>query len=123
VACGGSDSESFGDPGPETLDQDIGPFDEAQHGLDSGGVFEVDTDRATAPIEHPGRAIDAVIKPVDSYYVGSEIGQHHRRERRWAEPGQLNDPQSGQGSRTGGMMGIGCHGMPRQQKSLVAITY
>jgi hypothetical protein len=96
------DPESLGDAGSVALQQHVGPLDQAQHGLDAGRVLQVGRDPAPTA-QHRVRSIrgtqlEAAGRPVDANHLGAEVGQHHGRVRRGAEPGQLHHPQARQRS-------------------------
>jgi len=47
----GSNTETFGDPGAEALEQDVGVLDQFQHHLGPAGYREIDGNRAFSAVE------------------------------------------------------------------------
>ena len=88
----GSDPQSFGHPGPETLEAEVGALDESQYRLSALRVLQVDADTPTSPGQDvPGWMLRVAAgdrgRPVDPDHVGTHVGQHHPAERAGTDPG------------------------------------
>ena len=94
-----TEAETFGDAGPEPLDERVGAVDEAKHGLDAGGVLEIDRDARPAAVEEVEVRghVDAepgVGQAIDTHDVGAELGEEHRAHRTRSDARELDDSQS-----------------------------
>jgi hypothetical protein len=95
----GPDAQPLRHAGTESLDESVGPFDQAQHELDRFGVLEVDPHRGTAPgqevpmarIRGRGTFGSAGGRPLEADDLGAGVSQHHGREGAGPDPRQLDD--------------------------------
>ncbi len=92
----GSEAEPLGDAGPVALEEDVGVLHEVEQQLEALGRLEVQGHRAAAAGEDVGAGaahLQAATAggPVDADHVRPEVGEHHRRERPRADPGDLDD--------------------------------
>ena len=96
----GSEPEPLHHTGPEPLDQRVGPVDQLQNDVTSLGTLDIDGDRAPAAMHHVlVGAGGAHSHTLDPDHVGTEVGEQHRRERPWPEPGHLDDSTTRQRTR------------------------
>ena len=89
--------EPLHDSGAEALDQRIRLLDEPEHDLRRLALLEVERNRGTAARERGLRQRRcARRRTVDPDHIGPEVGEQHGRERRRADPGELDDLQVSQ---------------------------
>ncbi len=92
-----TDSEALCHPRSQAFDENVGPVHQAQHGLWSGRVLQVDGNRAARAGQRVGRdQAGAAARPVDAQHIGTQVGEHHAGVRRRSQPGQLDEPDAGQ---------------------------
>jgi hypothetical protein len=97
----GAGAHALHHPGTEALEEGVGPLDERQQGGHAVGVLQVEGDVAPPPLQDvPSggvrrRATDG-LRPLDPDDLRAHVGQHHRRERAGADPGQLEDADASQ---------------------------
>lgn len=95
----GADAEPFGDAGAVALDEQVGPFDEVEHGAGAAGGLEVDEDGplvAVGEVECGCGAERRRAGAVDPDDVGAEVGEEHGGERAGADPGEFDHAHAGQ---------------------------
>jgi hypothetical protein len=88
-----SDSEPFGDAGPEALNEDVGPFGQVQDLAGAVLGLEVDQHRALVAVGEVVRRVDAqprAARPVHPYDIGAEVGEDHGGERAGTDTRQLD---------------------------------
>ena len=98
----GSEAESLGDAGPQSLDQDVGLGDQLQDEFTALVGLEVRGHRAAVAqgsFAFCRRDAAQFSGPLDAHDVGAEIAEDHRSVRTWADAGQFDDAQSVQWSR------------------------
>ena len=98
------DAEALHHARTEALDQRVGALDEVEERRGAVGVLQIDGDVAPAAqrdvaVRRFGGWPAHRLGPFDPDHVGAHVGQHHRGERSGADPGNLDDAISGQGSR------------------------
>ena len=94
-----ADAESLHHPRAKALDQGVGVLAEPEQRLTAVGGLEVDRDRLAAP---PRRVLGGNdgggCRALDAQHVGAHVGQQHARERRRADPADLQHPDVGEGA-------------------------
>ncbi len=101
--------QAFHHTGSKAFDQHVGLGDQVQHDLGRAGLAQVDGQGAPAARRHVaaclaragGRRFAGLGQagPVDADHLGTLVGQHHRAERRRADPNHFHHFQSRQRSR------------------------
>ena len=86
----GPEAEPLGHPGPEDVDQHVGPIGQRQQRVDTAGRLEVDRHPALAPRQGAARARHRH-RPVDAEHVRAHVGEQHPGERTGTEAHHLED--------------------------------
>ena len=96
----GADPETFGHPGTESFEQDVGVLCQGKHCLGATGFREIDGNRALSAVEqvvgprhelHPSAA-----RAVDTHHVGTQIREQHSAEWPRSDSGYLENLHAGQ---------------------------
>ncbi len=93
------EAEALHDAGAHAFDQCVGAVDQAQHGIDSPRIFQVQRQRTFATIEdgilaHVERVAGLAAGPLDHDDVGPHVGQQHAAEGPRPDAGDFDDADS-----------------------------
>ncbi len=95
-----TDTEPFADPGPEALQEHVGPLAQPEHDLGATRVLQVDADAAPAAVDHRecrrgparhGSSRRDVRGAVDAEHLRAEVGQQHPGELHRTDVRELDD--------------------------------